>query len=624
VSAQSLNPPLTPLPSASALPTNLVLAGNPNVGKSVVFQALTGQFVEVSNFPGTTVSIKQGQLLAHWLSGSNQSPAPQLLDAPGVYGLSGLSEEEQVAQQAIESAHLVINVVSAPTLKRDLFLTQQLIDWQCPLLVAVNQLDALPLNQSLDLEELERLLGVPVVGLVATKGQGFEALMAALPKASQAHAQQQAQRLSDLPEAEALRALEADPGQRLTLYGQRRQRATLLAKKVLKVASTHETSVSWQQQVSKSLGQALLHPLWGAVGLLSILLGLYQLLGVWIAGDLVDLLEGQLLLGWVLPPVQQALANLPPLLNQLLAGEFGIITMSLQYIVGVMFPLVLGFYLYLSILEDSGYLPRLAVLADGLLNRVGLNGRALIPLILGLGCVTVATLSTRVLTSQRERTIATALLGITIPCSAQLGVIMGMMALAGGLVGWLFYIAVLVALFGGIGSVLNRLLPGRSTPLLLDLPPMRLPRWQNALNKAWKRTMGFLQEATPLFIMGTALVSVANVSGALTWIEQSLAPITETLLHLPGEAASAFLMGMVRRDFGLAGFYQLQDQLNSVQLMTSLVVITLFVPCVASAAVMWKERGWAEGVGVLAVSWVLAFAVGGVLTRLLEFASQWA
>ena len=196
---------------------------------------------------------------------------------------------------------------------------------------------------------------------------------------------------------------------------------------------------------------------------------------------------------------------------------------------------------------------------------------------------------------------------------------MGMMALAGGLKGWLLYVLILTALFVGIGTVLNHLMPGTATGLVIDLPPMRLPRLQNTLKKTWVRSWSFLQEATPLFAIGAALVSLAEVTGLLVWLQNALGGVTQTLLHLPKESASAFIMGMVRRDFGLAGFYTLKDTLTSLQMLTSLVVITLFVPCIATATVMLKERGWKEGVGVFFLSWVMAFVVGAVVTRLLEF-----
>jgi ferrous iron transport protein B len=182
---------------------------------------------------------------------------------------------------------------------------------------------------------------------------------------------------------------------------------------------------------------------------------------------------------------------------------------------------------------------------------------------------------------------------------------------------------ILTGLFIAIGSVLNKIMPGTSTGLVIDLPPMRLPRLKNIAKKTWTRSWSFLVEATPLFMLGALLVSLADITGALAWIQNALGGVTETLLHLPKEAASAFIMGMVRRDFGLAGFYNLKSVLSPLQMLTSLVVITLFVPCLATATVMLKERGWQEGLGVFLFSWVLAFATGAVVTRVLAFLPFW-
>lgn len=601
-------PEACPAPQAAvgeATAKTIVLAGNPNVGKSVFFNAWTGQYVNISNFPGTTVDILSATL----------SDGSALKDSPGVYGLSRMSDEEQVAETAIMAADVVVNVVSALTLDRDLFLTQQLIDFGKPLVVAVNQMDELAKrNQSIDLEKLSQCLGVPVFGTVATEGRGMESVRAAISQACVGHA------MPGSPPAPQLLELESDPGQRLTLYGLRRQHVNAIVRQVL--VNPQQSPAHWSHTVSGRLGRGLLTPVWGGLSMVLTLLALYQIIGVWVAGDLVNLIEGKLLLGTVVPWIQKGFQLFLPTtspLYVLLAGEFGTVTMSLQYIVGVIFPLVLGFYLYLSVLEDSGYLPRVAVLSDGLLTRIGLNGRAIIPMILGLGCVTMATLSTRVLSTQRERTIASTLLAITIPCSAQLGVIMGLMAVAGGLKAWGVYCALLFAIFIVLGTVLNAMLPGRSSPLVLDLPPMRLPRLNNVAKKTWTRTRGFIAEATPLFILGTFLVALCQVTGLLDAVQVWLAPLTQSILHLPAEAAQVFIMGMVRRDFGVAGLYFLAGQMTALQVMTSLIVITLFVPCIASAAVLWKERGWREGVMVLAGSWLLAFATGAVLTRLLEF-----
>ncbi|MBK8189859.1 MAG: ferrous iron transport protein B [Vampirovibrionales bacterium] len=587
----------------------VVLAGNPNVGKSVFFNAFTGQYVNVSNFPGTTVDIPHGR--AH-LAGEDVA----LQDTPGVYGLSGFSEEETVAEQAILAADAVINVVSALNLERDLFLTQQLIDYGKPLLVALNQMDeAAQRGMRIDVGALSRLLGVPVIPCVAIQGEGVDSVAARLGEARLGAV------TPDAPASSQIAELEANPAQRLHLYGLRRQYVNAIVSRVLSLDPGLETTRA--QRASRRLGDWLMRPLPGALSLAIALLALYQVVGVWVAGDLVGLTEGTLMLGVVSPLIQQAVGSLFAPSSwpyELLAGEFGVLTMSLQYIVGVLFPLVLAFYVYISLLEDCGYLPRIAVLSDSMLSRLGLNGRAVIPMILGFGCVTMATVSTRALTSQRERTIASTLLAITVPCSAQLAVIMTLMAMAGGLKGWLIYLATLFFIFTLLGTILNRLLPGRSSALMLDLPPMRLPSVQNVARKTWTRTKAFMLEAAPLFVLGSAVVAILQTSGALAWIQQWLAPLTVQALRLPPETARVFVMGLVRRDFGAAGLLTLADHMSAAQILTALIVITLFVPCIASAAIFWKERGIREAAMILGGSWLLAFGAGTILSRLLAFA----
>jgi len=298
------------------------------------------------------------------------------------------------------------------------------------------------------------------------------------------------------------------------------------------------------------------------------------------------------------------------LTGYILAGEYGILTMTVIYLLGLLLPLVAGFYFSLSFMEDSGYLPRIATLTDRLLVKLGLNGRAIIPIILGLGCVTMAAITTRLLGSRRERIIATALLGIAIPCSAQLGVIFGMVSPLG--MDCLFlYLAVIIGVFIFLGMVLDRVLPGRSTDLLIDLPPLRLPRLKNVLKKTYHRTGHFLKEAAPLFALGALLISLLNISGLLVSIQDFLSPLISGWMKLPREAATAFIMGIVRRDFGAAGLYSLD--MNTGQTLVSLVAITLFVPCIASVLVIFKERGLKDGLLIWFGSFFTAFLAGGIL-----------
>jgi ferrous iron transport protein B len=292
------------------------------------------------------------------------------------------------------------------------------------------------------------------------------------------------------------------------------------------------------------------------------------------------------------------------------AGEFGAFTMTVTYLAFLLLPLVIGFYMFLAILEDCGYLPRLATMVDRLFTGIGLNGRAVIPIILGFGCVTMATVTTRLLQTSREKTIAASILNFAIPCSAQLAVITALLTKAGGSYTLIFFLIILSSLVA-IGTIVDKILPGKSSALLIDLPPMRLPRASNVLKKTWIKTKSFMQEAAPWFFIGALLISVMQVTGLLEGWVRLFEPITTQWLHLPAESARAFVMGMVRRDFGAAGLYELN--LTPQQIVVSLTVITLFVPCIASLMVLIKERGVKEAMTIWAGSWLFAFGVGGAV-----------
>src|SRR6056297_2989941 len=271
-------------------------------------------------------------------------------------------------------------------------------------------------------------------------------------------------------------------------------------------------------------------------------------------------------------------------------------------------------HLFLAILEDSGYLPRIAALVDRLLTALGMNGRAIIPMLLGFGCVTMATITTRLLGSKRERTIAVFLLGLAIPCSAQLGVIAGLISQLE-----VFYIIVYVftifAVYVLAGTFLNKVLPGESSDLLIDLPPIRLPDIKNVFNKTYQQTLAFVKEAGPIFVLGAAIITVMQKTGILALITKAAEPVTVNWLGLPAETATAFVMGIIRRDFGAAGLTAIS--LTSAEVTISLITLTLFVPCIAAMMIMVKERNFKEAVYIWFGSWITAFITGGIVNLLI-------
>ena len=609
------------------------LLGAPNVGKSVVFNALSNETVDVSNYPGTTVetTLADGDGFA-------------LTDTPGVYGISSFNEEERVTRDILYDLDAVVNVVDATHLDRDLFLTLQLLDMGVPTVVALNMMDeARADGLAIDPETLENELGVPVVPTVATDGTGLEELEARIPDATAPAETPIAEYFAELPadlpasrvektllvegdEATAERVLDREPvvadggtaalvsgNLRDEIYGHRRSRVEELVDDSL----GHESSGS---SLADRVDDVLLNPMTGTPIVLAILGLIYLLIGDLVAQRLVDVIEVQVFGEYYVPYVTRIVGDaipsqglFEPLRYVLLNENLGLLTVTVQYIVGVLLPLVISFYLALSVLEDSGVLPRIAVLTDRGLSRIGLNGRAIIPVIVGVGCVTMALISTRMMGTKRQRTIATALLGLSIPCSAQLGVILGLLAGLG--LGWWFaYIAVILLVFGLAGKILDTVLPGSGQGLLTELPRLRRPTIGSVLSKTWMRTKMFMREAFPLFAATAIVVSVLDYVGTLATIEKTLAPLVG-VLGLPASFAQVLILGLIRRDFAAAGMTDMA--LSAPQIFVGLVVITLFVPCILSMMMVVKERDLKSGILMWVGSWIVAFTVGGLLALVL-------
>ena len=306
--------------------------------------------------------------------------------------------------------------------------------------------------------------------------------------------------------------------------------------------------------------------------------------------------------------------------QEFLVGPYGVVTMALTYALAIVFPIITAFFIFFSLLEDSGYLPRLAILLNRTFRLIGLSGKAIIPMVLGLGCDTMATMTTRTLETRKERIIATLLLALAIPCSAQLGVILGML---GGLSAkaTLIWLGVVIAIFLLVGFLAARIIPGQSSDFILEIPPLRWPKLGNILIKTLARLEWYLREAVPLFILGTILLFVLDKFYALKVIEKLASPLVVGFLGLPSKATEAFLIGFLRRDYGAAGLFALAKagQLNPNQIVVSLVTITLFVPCIAQFMVMIKERGLKVALWITGFVFPFAFLVGGVLNFVLNY-----
>jgi ferrous iron transport protein B len=294
--------------------------------------------------------------------------------------------------------------------------------------------------------------------------------------------------------------------------------------------------------------------------------------------------------------------------------------MALTYSIAIVLPIVGTFFIAFGILEDSGYLPRLAIMVNRVFRVMGLSGKAVLPMVLGLGCDTMATLTARILETKKERIIVTLLLALGVPCSAQLGVILGMLAGVSARA-TAIWVGVVIGTIFLIGILAREIVPGESSDFILELPPIRLPQLSNVVLKTIARIEWYLREAVPLFILGTLVLFFFDKLGLLLWLEEIASPIVVGFLGLPVRATEAFLVGFLRRDYGAAGLFMLAraGELTPLQVVVSLVTITLFVPCIANFFIIIKERGWKTAIAIVSFIFPFAFLVGGLLNFFLHF-----
>jgi len=348
---------------------------------------------------------------------------------------------------------------------------------------------------------------------------------------------------------------------------------------------------------------------------------LYKFVGEFGAGTVVDFLEGTVFEGYINPFLTGICNRIVPWapLRDLFVGEYGMLTLGLRYAFALILPLVTFFFLVFAVIEDTGYLPRLAMLIDRTFKKIGLSGRAVIPMVLGLGCATMATMVTRTLPTKRERVIATLLLALAVPCSAQLGVILALLALRPGAM--LIWAGMVGMVFLLVGYLAARVLPGRKASFYIEVPPLRLPKLSNVLIKTYTRVAWYFREVLPLFLLASVLIWLGQLTKLLDLLVALLHKPVE-LIGLPQEAAGIFIFGFFRRDYGAAGLYDLSKHgaLNGVQLVVACSALTLFLPCIAQFLMNVKERGWKTGaaisVFILFFSFLVAYALNLVLTGL--------
>ena len=566
----------------------ILLIGNPNVGKSALFSRLTGTHIIASNYPGTTVEFTKGYLK---LDGGQA----EVIDVPGTYTLDPTNKAEEVAVEMLKEGDVVIDVVDATNLERNLSLTLQLIERQVPLIVALNMSDdARHRGINVDTARLEELLGVPVVPTVGTTGQGMRQLVDSIPRAAVAEMK----------------------------YGTGAERWTHIGSIVDEVQTLVYKHHTWRE-VLEDISN---HPVAGVVLALFVVVAMFwiiRLIGEGIINYITDPL-----FNWLWTPVLMKLSPVlgagtfwhDILIGKLINGEvdylqsFGLLSSGLYIPFAAVLPYLVSFYLILGLLEDIGYLPRLAVLMDTVLHRVGLHGFAIIPTVLGMGCNVPAVLATRSLESYKQRFIASTLISIAVPCASLQAMIIGLVGQKGMQYVALVY-GVLFLSWVIIGLILNRLVKGFNPELLLEIPPFRMPPWSVVGKKLWMRILAFLKEALPIVLAAILVVNLLYVVGVFDFIARITAPLISGLLGLPGESIVALVIGFLRKDVAMGMLAPLD--LTAKQLVISSTVLAMSFPCVATFVVLIRELGVTGMLKATGLMIVTALVIGGLLNAIM-------
>lgn len=566
----------------------ILLMGNPNVGKSAIFSRLTGTRVITSNYPGTTVGFTRGYL-------SYQGERVEVIDVPGTYTLDATSKAEEVAVEMLKEGDLVINVVDATNLERNLNLTLQLLEGKIPVVVALNMWDdARHRGVNIDVDKLEESLGVPVVTTVGITGEGIKDLVSRIAEAKTPH------------------IAPASSDERWLKVG------TIISQ-VQSLSHRHHT---WREVMEDASN----HPISGSF---------IALLVIFIAFWVVRLI-GEGLINYVANPIFELLwtpllMKLSPILgshglwHDILVGKlingqidylqsFGLLSTGLYIPIAAVLPYIVAFYFVLGVLEDIGYLPRLAVLMDTILHKLGLHGYAIIPTVLGLGCNVPAIIATRILESRKQRFIAATLISIGVPCASLQAMIIGLVGQQGMQYVAMVYGSLLVS-WVVVGIILNRAIKGFSPELLLEIPPYRFPPWRVVGEKLWMRVSGFIKEALPVVLGAVLVVNILYILGVFEFIANVTAPVVKGLLGLPQESIVAIIVGFLRKDVAVGMLVPLG--LTAKQLVVSTTVLAMFFPCVATFVILIRELGVKDMLKSTGIMIVAALIMGGFLNLVL-------
>ena len=625
----------------------VALVGHPNVGKSVIFNNLTGLNAIVSNYPGTTVEVYRGSIKRNKFD-------IELVDTPGTYSLTAATQAEEVTRRVIleEKPDVIVHVIDAVSIRRHLYLTLELLETGIPLILVVNQIDrAEALRINVLKEELEHLLGIPVIMCVAVKKMGIKNLLDSIiesykhgpptpPKYSKslekylghieiALREKLPSKLKRFSRFIAIHVILGDKGFKdmfhlvperlkaeLSKYSKQ-----LILERADKADNIYRKSVNAEEVECLRLSRVdyiSVNPVFGIVAMTVLilaitwgLLGLIAVVGHKIPHILYYSLYDPFIRHLIEKIIPQGLAR------YILVGDkpgiytsIGLLTTGVFFVFFMILPALIVLYLVLGVLEDIGFLPRLAVSFHKPLRRTGMSGDAIMPLMTGTGCSIVGVLSTRILRSDRERIIASLLQVLGIPCMAQEVMIWYVLGKYGLLYILALYLLLLLIIVT-TGLILNRIMPDEDSILLLELPPWRKPQLRNLLKKTYARIMSFLRTGVPLVFLGVFLANITYYTGAITTIANLFSPVVSGLLKLPSEICVALVISTLRKDVavGLLGKYEL----SPLQTLTAVTMITLSFPCIGSFTILLSEFGVKRTLKMVVLMLAISLVVGSLL-----------